>query len=103
MNGFAFADEALRDGGKGRIGKETMGLFHYVSTQHVSEHVFAGVRKVQKLGILNATFGRTFVNEVPSSSTAGSLSGTQIHTRVDYGLLIPTNLKPTLFDVNVVA
>lgn len=100
-NGFQFADEALKDGGRGRIGKEAMGLFHYVSTSHTANHVFGGVRKVQKLGILNTTFGRTFVNEIPASSTAGSLSGTQIHTRVDYGLLIPTNLKPVIFDVNV--
>ena len=101
-NGFTFADEALRDGGKGALGKEAMGLFHYVSTQHVATHVFAGVRKVQKLGILNRTWGRVYVNEMPTSSSAsGSLSGTQIHTRVDYGLLIPTNLKPVIFDINV--
>lgn len=100
-NGFTFADEALRDGGKGKIGKEALGLFNYVSTSHATGHVMAGVRGVQKFGILNATYGRTYVNEMPSSSTAGSLSGTQIHTRMDYGLLVPTNLKPTLFDVNV--
>ena len=100
-NGFTFADEALKTGGKGMIGKETMGLFHYVSTSHAATHVMAGVRRVQKLGILNTTFGRTYVNEIPSSSTAGSLSGTQIHTRVDHGLLIPTNLKPVIYDINV--
>lgn len=100
-NGFTFADEALRDGGKGRLGKEALGLFHYVSTSHASGgHIMAGVRGTQKFGILNATYGRTYVNEMPASSTAGSLSGTQIHTRMDYGLLVPTNLKPVLFDVN---
>jgi hypothetical protein len=102
-NGFTFADEALRDGGKGKLGKESLGLFHYVSTSHASGgHIMAGVRQVQKFGILNATYGKTYVNEMPASSTAGSLSGTQIHTRLDYGLLVPTNLKPTLFDLNVV-
>ena len=101
-NGFVFADEALMTGGKGMLGKESMGLFHYVSTSHATNHVMAGVRRVLKLGILNRTWGLTFVNEMPSSTTAGSLSGTQIHTRVDYGLLTPTNLLPTLFDVNVV-
>ena len=98
-NGYQFADEALKTGG--RIGKEALGLSHYVSTSHTANHVFAGVRRCQKLGILAATYGKTFVNEMPGSSTAGSLSGTQIHTRVDYGLLTPTNLKPVLFDVNV--
>ena len=100
-NGFQFADEALRDGGKGRMGKESLGLFHYVSTSHTANHLFGGVRKVQKFGILTQTYGKVYKAEMPASSTAGSLSGTQIHTRLDYGLLIPTNLKPTCFDVNV--
>ena len=100
-NGYRFSDEALMDGGVGRLGKETMGLYHYVSTGHTANHVMAGVRKVQKFGIQNTTFGKTYVSEMPASSTAGSLSGTQIHTRLDYGLLVPTNLKPTIFDVNV--
>lgn len=98
-NGYSFADEALKTGG--RVGQEAMGLFHYVSTSHASGgHVMAGVRKVQKLGILASTFGKTYVNEMPASSTAGSLSGTQIHTRLDYGLLVPTNLLPTIYDIN---
>ena len=100
--GFTYADEALQNGGKGQLGKETMGLFHYVSTQGTAGHVFAGVRKVQKFGILASTYGKVYKQDNPASSTAGSLSGTQIHTRLDYGFLIPTNLLPTLFDVNVV-
>jgi len=98
-NGFSMADAALRSGAK--IGVDYLGLTHYVSTQHDTGHLMAGVKKTQKLGILKSTFGRTYVNEMPSSSTAGSLSGTQIHTRMDYGLLVPTNLKPVLFDINV--
>jgi len=98
-NGFNMADSSLKDGGS--IGVDYLGLYHYVSTAHTAQHLFAGVRKVQKLGILKSTYGRTYVNEMPASSTAGSLSGTQIHTRLDYGLLVPTNLLPTIFDVNV--
>ena len=98
-NGFNMADAVLKNGGD--IGVEYLGLKHYVSTSHTALHLMAGVKKTQKLGILNGTYGKTYVNEIPSSSTAGSLSGTQIHTRVDYGMLVPTNLKPTLFDVNV--
>ncbi len=100
--GFTFADETLKDGGKGRLGKEAMGLYHYVSTQHASGgHLFAGVRKVQKFGILSSTYGKVYKQDNPASSTAGSLSGTQIHTRMDYGFLVPTNLAPVLFDINV--
>lgn len=100
-NGFQFADEALRDGGKGRMGKEVMGLYHYVSTSHASGHLMAGVRGIQVLGLLNATYGRTFVNEHPASSTAGNLSGTQIYSRLDYGLKVQTNTLPVIYDINV--
>lgn len=98
-NGFNMADAALKNGGS--VGVDYMGFTHYVSTQHASGgHTMAGVKKTQKFGILKSTYGKTYVNEMPSSSTAGSLSGTQIHTRLDYGLLVPTNLLPVLFDVN---
>lgn len=98
-NGYSFADEALRDPNK--VGKETMGLFHYVSTSHTANHLMAGVRRVQKLGILASTAGKIYSQDNPASSTAGSLSGTQIHTRYDYGMLVPTNLLPVIYDVNV--
>lgn len=100
-NGYSFADEALRDGGKGRIGKETMGLYHYVSTSHTAGHLMAGVRGLQVVGLLSRTYGRTFVNEHPASSSAGNLSGTQIYARLDYGFKVQTNVKPAIFDVNV--
>lgn len=98
-NGFSMADASLKDGGS--IGVDYLGLYHYVSTAHSANHLMAGVRGVQKFGILKSTYGRTYVNEMPASSTAGSLSGTQIHTRLDYGLLVPTNMLPVIFDVNV--
>lgn len=98
-NGFNYADMALKTGNQ--IGVDYMGLKHYVSTGHSTGHVMAGVRGVQKLGILKSTFGKTYTADMPASSTAGSLSGTQIHTRLDYGLLVPTNLAPVIFDVNV--
>lgn len=99
-NGYTFADEALKNGGK--IGQEVMGLFHYVSTSHATGgHLMAGVRGVQKLGILRTTFGKTYVSETPASSTAGFLSGTAIHTRLDYGLKVQTNVLPTIYDVRV--
>ena len=98
-NGFNLADASLKNGGT--IGVDYLGVYHYVSTAHSTGHLFAGVRGVQKFGILKSTYGRTYVNEMPASSTAGSLSGTQIHTRLDYGLLVPTNLLPVIYDVNV--
>lgn len=98
-NGYSFADEALRNPNK--IGKETMGLYHYVSTSHTANHLFAGIRGVQKLGLLATTFGKVYNNEHPASSTAGFRSGTGIYGRLDYGLKVQTNVKPVVFDVNV--
>lgn len=99
-NGFVTADKSLSAGGS--IGIDYMGLNHYVGTLHHAGHVPGGVRKVQKFGILKSTYGKTYVAEMPASSTAGSLSGTQIHTRLDYGLLVQTNMLPIIFDINVV-
>ncbi len=101
-NGFATADSALQNGTKDQKGVPYMGLYHYVTTSNTANHVLAGVRKLCKLGLLKSTYGKTYTAEMPASSTAGSLSGTQIHTRVDYGTLLPTNMAPIYFDVNVV-
>jgi hypothetical protein len=99
-NGFNMADAALKNGGQ--IGVEYMGLYHYVSTSHTANHLFAGVRKILKLGLLKSTYGKTYVAEIPASSTTGSLSGTQIHTRLDYGFKTQTNVAGLVYDVNVV-
>ena len=104
--GFYQADLALKNGGGDvggveLVGVPYMGLNHYVSTLGTAGSLMAGVRGTQVLGILKTTYGRTYRAEMPASSTAGSLSGTQIHSRVDYGLLVPTNLKPIIFNVEV--
>lgn len=101
-NGFNFADEALRDGGMGRMGKETMGLYHYVSTSHTANHVFAGVRRVLKLGLLKSTFGKTYITEDPAGSTGGNISGISVNTRLDYGTKVPSVAATLVYDVNVV-
>jgi hypothetical protein len=105
-NGFYQADLALKNGGGDAGGVELvgvpyMGLFHYVSTLYTAGSLMAGVRGTQVLGILKTTYGRTYRAEMPASSTAGSLSGTQIHSRVDYGMLVQTNMKPIIYNVNV--
>lgn len=107
-NGFYQADMALARGGGDaggvdNVGIPYMGMYHYVSTLGSTTGIMAGVRKTQKLGLLKSTYGKTYTAEMPASSSAGSLSGTQIHSRLDYGLLVQTNVLPTLFKVNVTA
>ena len=99
-NGFVTADTSLNKGGL--IGIDYLGIWHYVTTLNAANHIAAGVRKVHKLGLLKATYGKTYTTETPPSSTAGMLSGTGIHVRLDYGGRVPTNLQPVLYDVNVV-
>ena len=105
-NGFYQADLALKDGGGDvggveLVGVPYMGLFHYVSTLGTAGSLMAGVRKVQIVGLLKSTYGKTYTAQMPASSTAGSLSGTQIHSRLDYGFLVQTNLKPVIYNIEV--
>ncbi len=100
--GTTFADQALRDGvqlGDGQ-GKYAYGVWHYESESHVSGHVFAGVRKIQQLGLLKSTYGKIFYN--PNATSAdGPLSGESHEARLDYGFNPKAGLTALLFDVNV--
>jgi hypothetical protein len=93
-NGFNLADKALQNGIQQSY--YLMGAYHYVSNSHTAGHVFAGVRKIQKLGILKTTYGQVVVNDDP-----GLLSGIGMVARVDYGVAAPVGLKSIIFDVNV--
>jgi len=98
-NGHTFADNALNDPTT-VIGKDALGLKHYVSTKHSSNHVFAGVRKVQKIGLLNSTYGKVYVTEDPAAAAGGPISAIGVISRLDYGIKTPTVAKVLVFDVN---
>ena len=101
--GYTFADMALKDGimdADGQ-GKYAFGVYHYVSESHTALHVFAGVRKIQQLGLLKSTYGKIFFN--PNAVNAdGPLSGSSYEARLDYGFNPKAGLTALLFDVNVV-
>ena len=101
--GYTFADMALKDGimDADGIGKYAYGVWHYVSESHTANHVFAGVRKIQQVGLLKSTFGRIYYN--PNAISAdGPLSGVSYEARLDYGFNPKAGLTSILFDVNVV-
>lgn len=103
-NGFTSADMALKEGTV--EGFRYMGADHYWSNDHTAGHVFAGVKKVQRLGILRATYGRAHVIDFPAGPDTGSggtnfLSGQAFYSRVDVGHLVPTAHAGLVFDVNV--
>ena len=93
-NGFNLADSALKSGID--RGYYLLGAYHYVSNSHTANHVFAGVRKVHKVGILRSTWGQIVVTQDPNLQ-----SGIGIIARADYGVKTPTGLKSLLYDINV--
>jgi hypothetical protein len=98
-NGFTTADAALKNGTE--AGMPYMGAFHYMSNDHTAGHVFAGVRKLFNLGICKSTYGKITKIVHPAGSSGGNLSGTGMHTRVDYKFKAWNNDAALLYDLNV--
>lgn len=82
-------------------GLKYLGAYHYWSNDFTAGHVFAGVRKVERLGILRGTYGRAHTIDFPAGDTNTYLSGQSFYSRVDIGHLTPTSLVGLVFDVNV--
>ena len=80
-----------------------MGFTHYVSnslvTVSTTTHIIAGVKKKYHLGILSTTYGQVIVDEKDPNRQ----SGIGIISRVDYKGKAWVNIKPMLYDVQVVA
>lgn len=98
-NGFMTADKALKEGTV--EGLHYLGVDHYWSNLHDTGHVFAGVKKQERLGILKATYGKAHVIEFPAADSNTFFSGVSFYSRVDIGHLTPTTFKPLVFDINV--
>ena len=97
-NGFASADDALKNGLAPQV--KYLGITWYVSNDNATDHAFAGVRKVQRLGILQGTFGRMHKFPGIAGTSGGIQSGIAFHSRVDIGHLTPTDHAAIVFDVN---
>lgn len=95
-NGFNLADASLKEGIMTEQGYKLFGAYHYVSNSHTAGHVFAGVRKVEQLGILRSTYGQIVVTQDPNLQ-----SGIGVISRVDYGLNVRAAHTSLVFDVNV--
>lgn len=100
-NGFTTADQALKEGTV--EGLHYLGCDHYWSNDHTANHVFAGVKKIERLGILRGTYGRAHTIDFPgvASASYNYLSGQSFYSRIDIGHLTPTAHAGLLFDVNV--
>lgn len=85
-------------------GLRYMMVDHSWSNDHTSGHVFAGVKKIQRLGILRGTYGRSHTIPFPAgvgSGTGNFLSGEAYYSRVDIGHLTPGAHAGIVFDVTV--
>jgi len=83
-------------------GLHYLGVDHYWSNDHTANHLFAGVKKIQRLGILRGTYGRAHVIDFPAADSNMFFSGRAYYSRVDIGHLTPTAHKGNVFDINVV-
>ena len=98
-NGFTTADQALKAGTV--EGLHYLGCDHYWSNDHTATHVFAGVKKIQRLGILRGTYGKAHTIDFPAADSNTFFSGRAFYSRIDIGLLVPTAHKGLIFDLNV--
>ena len=99
MNGFASADEALREGTV--EGLHYLGADHYWSNDNAANHVLAGVKKTHRLGILKKVYGAAHVIPFPAGDSNTFFSGTAYYSRIDIGHLVPTGHAGNVFDINV--
>jgi len=98
-NGFTTADQALKEGTV--EGLRYLGADHYWSNDNAAGHVFAGVKKIQRLGILRGTYGRAHTIDFPAADSNTFFSGKAFYSRVDIGHLTPTAHAGIVFDVLV--
>lgn len=98
-NGTMTADKFLVEGTV--EGLHYLGCDHYWSNDFATGHVFAGVKKAQRLGILRGTYGRAHTIDFPAADSNTFFSGQAFYSRIDIGHLAPTTLVPVLLDVNV--
>jgi len=98
-NGYTSADEALKNGTV--EGARYMGCDHYWSNDHTAGHVFAGVKKIERLGILRGVYGKAHVIDFPAADSNMFFSGKAFYSRIDIGHLTPTAHAGLVFDVQV--
>ncbi len=98
-NGTATADKFLVEGTV--EGVRYLGCDHYWSNDNAANHRMAGVKKVQRLGILRGTYGRAHTIDFPAADSNTFFSGQAFYSRVDIGHLTPTSQVGLVFDLNV--
>lgn len=99
-NGYMSADEALKNGTV--EGLHYLGADHYWSNDNTANHLMAGVKKVQRLGLLRGVLGKAHTIPFPAADSNTFFSGNAYYSRVEIGHLTPTSQAGLIFDLNVV-
>lgn len=97
-NGYTTADKALTEGTV--EGLHYLGCDHYWSNDHDANHIFGGVKKIQRLGILRGTYGKAHTIDFPAADSNTFFSGRAFYSRIDIGHLTPTAHAGLVFDIN---
>lgn len=95
--GFTEADKHIRDGAQ--HGMFWGGVYHYFSNEHTATHLFAGIRKLHQLNLVEGTWAKIF--QFDPSSGSGSISAIGVETRIDHVFSTWNNFLPVLLDVRV--
>lgn len=99
-NGFQTADDFLKNGFAEQI-KYLDTHWYWNESEQTANHLFAGVRKMHRIGILEAVYGVMHDIKLPAGSTNNNLSGMGYYSRIGLGHLAPNTVVPLLFDVLV--
>lgn len=98
-NGFMEADKALKEGTV--EGLHHLGADHYFTNDNAANHVFGGVKKIHRIGVLRSLYGRAYTIDFPAADSNTFFSGKAYYSRVDIGHLIPSAHSGIVFDINV--
>lgn len=98
-NGFMSADKYLEEGVL--EGLNYMGVDHYWTNDNAANHLMAGIKKQERLGILKTTYGQAHVIPFPAADSNTFFSGNALYSRIDFGHLTPSGYSTTIFDINV--
>lgn len=99
-NGFTSADEFLKNGFSPQV-KYLDVHWYYNESEQTANHLFAGVRKMHRIGLLDAVYGVTHDIMLPAGSTNNNLSGKGFYSRIGLGHLTPNTVVGLAYDLNV--
>ena len=98
-NGFATADNVLRNSAGAVEGYQYMGVTHYTSNLLRAGRFVGGIKKAICVYLLDATYGKVKVTD----GEGGLRSSVIVNTRIDFETTVWNNFVPVVFDMATAA